>query len=272
MPRRRLAEPAYADVPAGHSLWWSWTAPASGKLGITTAGSGFDALLTVYTNNALNSLQVVASNYDQSANVTTNTVRFLVGAGTNYQISVDGENGETGSICLSLTYSAPVNDDFADMIVLTGFPTGTTGSNVDATLQPGEPVFYGTDRSVWWAWRSPYNTNVVISTLGSSFYTELAVFTNDDMGFLDEAAEPDSNPTNSVVTVKAQAGELYAIAVLGYDDASGTINLKISSGTPPTNDNFSSSTVLAGSLVSDTNNNIDAQLQEPNLSRHWEPM
>jgi hypothetical protein len=256
-------EPAHAGIAGSHSLWWSWTAPADGKLGITTTGSGLDALLSVYTNNALNSLQVVASNYDQIAIVNTNAVRFQVGAGTNYQISVDGESGETGSISLSLTFSAPVNDDFTDAIALAGFPTGATGSNIDATLDLGENADYGIDRSVWWTWQAPDSRNVVISTLGSSFYTELIVFTNDTLGNLTEAAEPNSNPTNSVVTLQAQAGTLYYLAVLGYDNAAGTVNLKISSGMPPTNDNFSTSTVLTGTLVSDTNNNIDATA-EPN--------
>ncbi len=254
-------EPPHGNAPAAHSLWWSWTAPANGKLEVSGAYSGISPLISVYNNNTLATLQTVASNYDANAQVTAEDVRFPVSAGTTYQISVDGENSSVGSISLTLTFSQPPNDDFADSIVLTGFPVSATGSNTNTTLEPGEPSDYGADRSVWWSWTAPVSGNVVISTLGSSFFTDLEVFTNDTLATLGGVGAPVANPTNSVLPILAQAGVTYHIAVLGYNAASGTINLNIGTGTPPASDSFSNAAVLSGYIASGTNNNVDASAE-----------
>src|SRR4030095_10043890 len=38
---KEIGEPDYANVSGGPSIWWSWTAPAGGKVVISTAGSRF---------------------------------------------------------------------------------------------------------------------------------------------------------------------------------------------------------------------------------------
>lgn len=86
-------EPAHAGHPAAKSLWWSWTAPASGALNLTTEGSSFDTLLAVYTGSTLAGLQVAASNA-----ASPSLVRFPVIVGTAYHIAVDGKDGASGSV------------------------------------------------------------------------------------------------------------------------------------------------------------------------------
>src|SRR5262245_52574503 len=81
-----------ADEPdpnftGGRSVWWTWTAPSSGSLTITTAGSSFDTMLTVFTGSALAGLRLVAFNDTELA---TSAVTFNVTAGTACQIAVDG--------------------------------------------------------------------------------------------------------------------------------------------------------------------------------------
>ena len=92
-------EPAHAGRSGGASLWWSWTAPASGTVTIDTAGSDFDTLLAVYTGGAVVALTAVASNDDaiglQSA------VRFTARQGVVYHVAVDGYDGATGSVVLN---------------------------------------------------------------------------------------------------------------------------------------------------------------------------
>src|SRR6266568_82550 len=69
------------------SVWWTWTAPTSGNVTITTAGSSFDTMLTIFAGNSLSNLVLVAYN-DTETN--TSAVTFNVTAGMAYQISVDG--------------------------------------------------------------------------------------------------------------------------------------------------------------------------------------
>jgi hypothetical protein len=95
-------EPDHADELGGASVWWSWTAPASGDVVIDTQGSSFDTLLAVYTGSMLTNLVPVASNDDVSTNQATSSVTFSADAGTIYQIAVDGFNGEPGDIQLHI--------------------------------------------------------------------------------------------------------------------------------------------------------------------------
>src|SRR5262245_14242055 len=44
----------------GKSVWWTWTAPSNGSVTITTAGSSFDTMLTVFTGTSLSNLILIA--------------------------------------------------------------------------------------------------------------------------------------------------------------------------------------------------------------------
>ena len=88
----------------GHSVWWSWTAPVTGPVSVTTVGSNFDTLLGVYTGTAVNALTLITSDDDNGGSATS-AVSFAAVAGTPYQIAVDGFNngingGATGNFGL----------------------------------------------------------------------------------------------------------------------------------------------------------------------------
>lgn len=261
-------EPAHAGHPGGKSLWWSWTAPVHGALELTTLGSSFDTLLAVYTGSTLDGLHGVTNKA-----ASPSQVRFPVVAGTTYQIAVAGQDGASGSLTLSLTFSAPPNDDFANRLPLSGYQS-VFGFNVEASLEPDEALiprnpdvplhvdWFGS-RSVWWSWTAPEDTDVEISTLGSDFNTCLAVYTGSILSNLvilkSSGEEVLSNGLfTSRVTLKANAGTHYQIAVNGIYDTSGRIQLNLFPTAPPTNDNFGQRTVLTGNLISLTNYNTTA--------------
>lgn len=107
--RQNPSEPLILGNAGGHSLWWSWTAPANGTVNINTAGSNFNTLLGVYTGTALNALTLVASNDDVTpGTVLTSAVSFTATAGTTYQIAVDGFNDATGNITLNVVQQPPL--------------------------------------------------------------------------------------------------------------------------------------------------------------------
>ena len=68
---------------------------------ISTFGSSFDTLLGVYTGSAISNLVLVASN-DDARGTLQSEVAFEAVAGTDYQITVDGLNGDSGEIVLTL--------------------------------------------------------------------------------------------------------------------------------------------------------------------------
>jgi subtilisin family serine protease len=97
---RELGEPVHAGNEGGHSVWYTWTAPADGFLRVTTADSSFDTLLAVYTGSTVTNLTEMASNDDASAEVQTSEVGFGVRAGQTYAIAVDGYGAAAGDITL----------------------------------------------------------------------------------------------------------------------------------------------------------------------------
>jgi hypothetical protein len=105
---KEAGEPTHAENAGGSSVWWSWTAPASGNVTISTAGSSVDTLLAVYTGGTLNDLTLVAQN-DDAGGGSTSAVTFAAVEGATYAIAVDGYNEggaiSTGSIQLAITAS-----------------------------------------------------------------------------------------------------------------------------------------------------------------------
>jgi len=95
-------DPSIAGNPGGARVWWNWTPTVTGEYAISTAGSDFDTLLGVYTGTSLGSLTLVADDENDPSGGNTSYVTISATAGTTYQIAVDGLNGESGAISLSI--------------------------------------------------------------------------------------------------------------------------------------------------------------------------
>ncbi|MEP6809518.1 MAG: hypothetical protein ABI992_04690 [Chthoniobacterales bacterium] len=121
---------------------------------------------------------------------------------------------------------APVNDNFANAIVLSGNSVNATGSNVLATKEVGEPNHGGNPggKSVWWNWTPAASGDAVISTNGSSFSSLLGVYTGNSVDSLTPVV---SSGSQTNLAFSAVAGVTYRIAVDGTDGASGNIQLSI---------------------------------------------
>lgn len=130
----------------------------------------------------------------------------------------------------------PTNDNFESAGVLAGFPVNTTGSNIEATLQGGEPDESGGDgnSSVWWRWTAPSSGWIEIHTFGSDVDTLLSVYTGSALDTLSLIAfNDDSTSAQSRVRFEAAAGELYSIQVSGFLNNTGAINLALLPSTTP---------------------------------------
>jgi len=262
---REAGEPQHAGNAGGASLWWSWTAPANGRLKVDTRGSSFATLLAIYTGTTLDSLTEVVSR-GATADPGFSEVQLPVVAGTVYRLAVDGRDGATGELALNLAFSEPPNDDFTRRTVLTGFPVTATGFNRNATAEAGNDAAHASvpsGQSVWWEWTSPTNGFVAVSTAGSSFNTLLAIYTGDSLDALTEVKANDNFSEQpgvfaSQVTFQATAGTRYLVAVDGYYGQSGDIQLGIFPGDPPANDTFANRAPLTGFFARFTGSTINA--------------
>ncbi len=229
---KEAGEPSEIN-PGGSSVWWTWTAPATGWVAFDTDGSDFDTLLGVYTGSVVNALTFVGWNDDATGMFPRSRVVFAAVADVAYRIVVDGYDGDQGNIVLNwgatvAPTAPPSNDDLANAIVLRGTSGTTSGSNVNATEQEFEPNHAGNmaGRSVWWAWTAPAGGVVTITTAGSDFDTLLAVYTGTSVTALTPIASNDDygGTPQSRVDFAAAAGTTYRIAVDGYRYGSGDID------------------------------------------------
>jgi len=84
----------------GASVWYRWTAPATGNLTLDTQGSGYDTTLWLYTGNAGSpgnlKLRYWADDASFPADLTTRISSLPVDAGTTYTIMIDGYRNPDG--------------------------------------------------------------------------------------------------------------------------------------------------------------------------------
>ena len=101
-------EPFHAGSPSGRSVWWTWTATVNGSVTISTEGSSFDTLLGVYTGSSVGGVVPVTGN-DDVVGKKTSRVLFRAIGGETYRIAVDGFQGESGAIVLTLAQAGVAN-------------------------------------------------------------------------------------------------------------------------------------------------------------------
>lgn len=114
--------------PGGHSLWWKWTAPASGTLILNTKGSLINTLLGVFTGDSVSSLTPVAADI----NGNNSSVKVRVSSGTTYYIDLDGKNGAIGTEQLNLTFTL---DTTPPKVTITSPASGAKLTNSTVTVK-----------------------------------------------------------------------------------------------------------------------------------------
>ncbi|MCD8482673.1 MAG: hypothetical protein LR015_08430 [Verrucomicrobia bacterium] len=204
---REPGEPTFG-VPSGslghRSLWWEWTAPASGRYQLDTIGSetptsedgiaypdrtilGFDTRLGVFVGTSAGNLTQIAVNDSRTKESFGNSwidfqrnsrLEFSATAGTTYVFLVNGENLDTmsqpnqtntGLIKLNLQrLREPANTRFANATVIEGTHYHEITTNFGAVKESGEHNHAGLSggRSLWWRWTAPESGRFVASTAG----------------------------------------------------------------------------------------------------------
>ncbi len=183
-------EPEHSGNSGGSSVWYSWKAPASGRVTLSTNnippylppdsgsfGVGslnltyigwppppptcgreidqnpppvFYPLLAAYTGTNVSAL-VSANVLPVSLDAYPHAVEFDVVMDQTYQIAFDGNMGTTGTIPLFLALTKPAaNDQFRNRIQLHGINIAATGFNAGATHEVGEPSLAGSTGKSVW--------------------------------------------------------------------------------------------------------------------------
>ena len=236
---KEAGEPAHAGSAGGKSVWYRWTAPATGTVTIDTLGSGFDTLLAVYTGSAVNALTQIAAN-DDTGGSHQSRVTFTATAGGVYRIAVDGYRSNNGAVAqgtITLTWTGPsgpppgpppANDAYSAAQSISGAAGTVNGTNAGATAESGEPAHAGQPAraSVWYRWTAPSGRTVLFDTIGSAIETVLGVYRGSTLQTAVLVVE-DRNSAGSAsrVSFRPTSGTTYWIAVDSRGTATGPISL-----------------------------------------------
>jgi hypothetical protein len=133
---------------------------------------------------------------------------------------------------VSLALLAPAasfaNDNFAAAIAV-AIPSTTNSSNTTATIETGEVSACGGGKSIWYKITPGSSGMIGLDTNGSSFDTELAVYTGATLATLEElTCNDDYVGLQARVTFAAQAGVTYYIRFSGFGSSSGSTRLNVS--------------------------------------------
>ena len=119
-------EPNPTGVSNGLTVWYQWTAPATGHYDLAAFASQIDMVAAVCTGTALGNLTTVASNDNSATYNSDSLVSFNATAGTTYYFQISNTDTTGGDFTLSLTDA------------LWEFPAGMVNTNL--TTLPGPDI------------------------------------------------------------------------------------------------------------------------------------
>jgi hypothetical protein len=243
----QAGEPDLKGNGPTNSVWFSWTAPQSGRVTVGTnssqetpfpdsitslsvvieqpnpcsytwddppAPTDLKPFFSVFRGNDLTNLTTVA---------TGDAAIFDAAAGVTYLIAIDGQDGSMGSRSIRLSLlPRPANDDFANATPLSGHNPALIGYNTGASREFGEPLVsdFSQGRSVWWSWTAPASGTVHI---GDAWDFCLGVFVGTNVSELLPIAHG-----YGTVDFYAHQGTTYYIAVTDLYGSEGAFNLALS--------------------------------------------
>ncbi len=231
---KEASEPAVAGNAGGASVWWKFKAPATGRLRLSTAGSGLNTLLGVYRGSAVASAKEIAANDDVAPTDGTSALVAKVIRGVTYRIAVDGQNVGAGPgqgpIALAYRYT-PVNDDLKKATALKRSKHKLASSNAGAGRESKEPrkiAGQKASKSVWYKFRAKRAGRVSLDLSGSKFNTLLAVYTGSKAKKLHKIAANDNGGKgkSSRLSFRVRKGQTYRICVAGVKGADGRFVLR----------------------------------------------
>ena len=125
-------EPAIAGTSWGNSIWWSWTAPVSGSVTLSTPTAA--TALAVFTGNSVSNLTPVTGGWP--------TINFAATAGTTYDIAAAGS---WANVILQLSLSNLRIDTPVNGAVFVSGANIPIIADVTATEQPVSQVEFFQD-------------------------------------------------------------------------------------------------------------------------------
>lgn len=225
---------------AGSTVWFRLDTQVEG-ISLSTAGSSFDTVVSVYRNPQMTvngPLDPVGCNDDSGDSVSSSLTFSSSGFGS-YLIQVGGKNGATGFLKLAITRTTP-GDAMVEPQLITTVPAVAGTSNVGMTTEVGEttsftapecgPTSVEVGATAWFRLNVIRDLGwIIVETSGSTVDTVLVAYRLDPyQGLVDRTCSDDSAGTHASQLARyIYPGNSYLFQVGGVRGAVGTIKLSV---------------------------------------------
>ena len=219
----------------GPNIWYCYTAPCTGDVTVSLAGSSYDTMLAVYEGcECFPTLADLIACNDDFGGTYQSQVTFSATAGQQYLIEVGGYGGAQGTGLITVECEGdeepPVSKDTCmnarPVGEVTNLPFDTTNATFDG---------WGlcmTSPNVWFLYSPSCTGDATVSLAGSAYDTKLAVYNGGECyptaGDLIECNDDTTSSYQSEIIFAAIAGNQYLIEIGGYASHTGQGVLTIS--------------------------------------------
>ncbi len=232
------------------SVWFQFTAPATGKVVADTRFSSYTTNLSAWTistplpSSTATFAPVACNTLNVPGTVAQSLITFPVTSGTVYYLMVtDASAGAAGgTLTFSLDFAAPpapTNDNNASPTVISATPFSNTENTIEATANTGgnnDPVppcaagaaSSGQANSVWYEYTPTSNGTITADTLTSPYETILNVTSVTPNGTQVACnVSASSGIAQSQVSFAATSGVHYFFMVSAFLGDGGTTNFHL---------------------------------------------
>lgn len=270
---------------AQKTMWWQWTAPASGRVALDTVNSAAPYLsIQVWLKESSGAVtgRVAYDDGEMYNSTYRPSVDFSVVQGTTYLIGLGTVNSpgatafrlelilNSSHVISSMPFNGPVtmaNDLFSQRITLTGTNAASMACNHSASIEAGEPGEAGI-RTFWWTYTPSANGRLSLTTVnGDAIGKNLGVYIGTAVNSLKvlESKSTSYNSNDLSITLPVTAGTAYQISLGSFEGASTTgalilslaldtsadvSGLNIPNAATLANDMFAARATLSGAHVS----------------------
>ncbi len=208
------------------TVWYRYPATSTGNITVSTIGSNFDTVLSVYTGSSVSALTSILCN-DQIDKTDQSRLTFQAVSGTTYYIQVGSYNTfgtpSGGSLIIQFTAETPpANDAFSAATVISSLPASYSIATAGANMETGEPAptncGASIGHSVWFRYQPTTTTSMSISTAKSPFNTITNIYTGSTLNALTLftcGSRTNSNTDRAQVNARLEGGTTYYVQIGG---------------------------------------------------------
>ncbi len=226
---------------AGLGVWFRYDAPRTHALVISTSGSDFDTVLSVWMGDR-HPLREIACDDDVGPADVSSRLQVGVREKTSVYLKVESA-GEAGNLVLTVTPALlpepPANDDLAQAWPIARLPFAQTVDSSAATEESYEaeaPCATATGAGIWYRYDAATDQALRFDTGGSGFDTVLSIWTGEHHPLRHLACNDDvdrhSGDTSSAIQWHARRGDRYWLRLGASRGRAGVANLAVAEIAP----------------------------------------